>query len=152
MMTAGTGGFSGSAPATGPNAGFDPIMKFRKKLKKTKVKLNAGNANESFSESKENPKAPSRLFQYKVKLPEVGETIVYASSPAELARKLRMVIAPGHRGDIEIERYCPQQQVSSSWISAQSTCETLWAKKWTVLETPKKWQMKEFVLKEREQR
>ena len=107
MMTAGTGGFSGSAPATGPNAGFDPIIKFRKKLKKTKVKLNAGNTNESFSESKENPKAPSRLFQYKVKLPEVGETIVYASSPAELARKLRMVIAPGHRGDIEIERVLP---------------------------------------------
>ena len=107
MMTAGTGGFSGSASATGPNAGFDPIMKFRKKLKKTKVKLTAGNTNESFSESKENPKAPSRLFQYKVKLPEVGETIVYATSPAELTRKLRMVIAPGHRGDIEIERVLP---------------------------------------------
>ena len=36
MMTAGTGGFSGSAAATGPNAGYDPVMKFRKKLKKTK--------------------------------------------------------------------------------------------------------------------
>ena len=35
VMTAGTGGFSGSADATGPNAGYDPVMKFRKKLKKS---------------------------------------------------------------------------------------------------------------------
>ena len=37
MMTAGTGGFSNSAAATGPNAGFDPVMKFRKKMKKKKA-------------------------------------------------------------------------------------------------------------------
>ena len=29
MMTAGTGGFSSNA-ATGPNAGYDPVMKFKK--------------------------------------------------------------------------------------------------------------------------
>ena len=36
LMTAGTGGFSGSAAATGPNAGYDPVMKFRKKVQKRK--------------------------------------------------------------------------------------------------------------------
>ena len=36
MMTAGTGGFSGSAAATGPNAGYDPVMKFKKKVQKRK--------------------------------------------------------------------------------------------------------------------
>ena len=88
MMTAGTGGFSGSADAKGPVAGFDPVMKFRKKIKKKKV-----------AENKENPTQPSRLFQYKVNVPEVGETIIYANSPAELQRKLRMVIMPQHRSD-----------------------------------------------------
>ena len=39
MMVAGTGGFSGSAPATGPNAGYDPVMKFRGKIKKKKKKV-----------------------------------------------------------------------------------------------------------------
>ena len=34
MMTAGTGGFSSSADATGPNAGYDPVMKFRKESEK----------------------------------------------------------------------------------------------------------------------
>ena len=95
-MTAGTGGFSGSADAKGPVAGFDPVMKFRKKIKKKKV-----------AESKENPTQPSRLFQYKVNVPEVGETIIYANSPAELQRKLRMVIMPQHRSDISIERVMP---------------------------------------------
>ena len=95
-MTAGTGGFSGSAEAKGPVAGFDPVMKFRKKIKKKKV-----------AESKENPTQPSRLFQYKVNVPEVGETIIYANSPAELQRKLRMVIMPQHRSDISIERVMP---------------------------------------------
>ena len=37
MMTAGTGGFSGSAAATGPNAGYDPVIKFRKKVKDKKL-------------------------------------------------------------------------------------------------------------------
>ena len=36
MMTTGTGGFSGSANAKGPVAGFDPVMKFRKKMAKRK--------------------------------------------------------------------------------------------------------------------
>ena len=36
MMTAGTGGFSGSATATGPNAGFDPVMRMRAKRKDLK--------------------------------------------------------------------------------------------------------------------
>jgi hypothetical protein len=40
MMTAGTGGFSGSAAATGPNAGYDPVIKFRKKIKKKKIQRN----------------------------------------------------------------------------------------------------------------
>ena len=32
MMTVGTGGFSGSAAATGPVAGFDPLLDFRKRM------------------------------------------------------------------------------------------------------------------------
>ena len=93
MMTAGTGGFSGSAAATGPNAGYDPVMKFKKKVQKRK-KLQ--------KESRENPKEPNKLYQYKVNIPTVGETIIYANSPAELKMKLRMSIMPEYRGDISL--------------------------------------------------
>ena len=51
---------------------------------------------------------PSRLFQYKVNLPEVGETIVYANSPAELSTEdFVLLINYRYRGDISIERIMP---------------------------------------------
>ena len=106
VMTAGTGGFGGDAAATGPNAGYDPVMKFRGKIKKKDAKKLVAPGNK-LGESRENPKAPSRLFQYKVTIPEVGETVIYAASPAELTRKLRMVIAPQHRANIKLERIMP---------------------------------------------
>ena len=105
-MTAGTGGFSGSADATGPNAGYDPVMKFRGKVKKKDAKKLVAPGNK-IGESRENPTQPSRLFQYKVNIPDVGETIVYANSPSELQRKLRMIIMPAHRSKVSIERIMP---------------------------------------------
>lgn len=96
--TAGGAGFSHSAAATGPNAGVDPVLKFRKKLQKRKKAMK-----EAYNQ-KQCPNGPSRLFQYKVSLPEVGETVVYANSPAELTQKLRLLINHRYRGDISIER------------------------------------------------
>ena len=106
MMTT---GFTGGDAATGPTAGLDPVMNFRKKLQKRKSKedkklVMPGN---KLGESRENPNQPSRLFQYKVSIPEVGETVIYASSPAELAQKMRLLINPRYRGDVKIERIMP---------------------------------------------
>ena len=99
-MTAGTGGFSGSAAAKGPVAGYDPVLKMRGKLKKIKKNVKE-------ETDRVNPKGPSRLFQYKISVPEVGETIVFANSPAELRMKLRMAIMPKYRSGINIERIMP---------------------------------------------
>ena len=114
-MTAGTGGFGGDAAPTGPNAGYDPVMKFRRKLKDKKKEEKKGYhvmpdgtmMPGKVHESRENPTQPSRLFQYKVSIPEVGETILYANSPAELAQKMRILVNPRYRGDIKIERIMP---------------------------------------------
>jgi hypothetical protein len=102
MMTAGTGGFSGSANAKGPVAGFDPVMKFRKKMAKRKKIKEDNEIDRPIDMS-----GRSRLFQYKVNIPKVGETIVYANSPAQLTQKLRLLINPRYRGDIKIERILP---------------------------------------------
>jgi len=113
IATAGTGGFGGDAAAEGPNAGYDPVMKFRKKLKKKKeekgyhVMPDGTMMPGKVHESRENPGQPSRLFQYKVTVPEIGETILYANSPAELAQKMRILVNPRYRGDIKIERILP---------------------------------------------
>ena len=114
MMTAGTGGFSGSATATGPNAGFDPVLRMRAKRKALKGlvapgnKLSDGKKKVKESVTAVNKLAPkSHLFQYKVSLPEIGSTVVYASNPAELRQKLRLLINYRYRGDITIERILP---------------------------------------------
>tara|TARA_S200002703_G_scaffold160023_1_gene176142 strand:- start:2045 stop:2734 length:690 start_codon:yes stop_codon:yes gene_type:complete len=155
MITAGTGGFSGSADAKGPNAGYDPVMKFRSKLKKSKedkklvmpgnklseadmtgapsikdakpakstpvknypglgiaptiagLKKASSGGKIKVKESVESPNQPSRLFQYKVTIPEVGETIIYASSIGELTQKMRLLVNPKYRGNINIERILP---------------------------------------------
>ena len=106
VMTAGTGGFSGSADAKGPNAGYDPVMKFRGKIKNKDAKKLVAPGNK-LGESKENPTMPSRLFQYKVTIPQVGETVIFANSPAELSQKMRLLINPRYRGDVKIERIMP---------------------------------------------
>jgi len=104
MMTT---GFTGADAAEGPTAGYDPVMKFRKKVKKGKDDKKLVMPGNKLGESKENPTQPSKLYQYKVNIPEVGETVIYANSPAELQRKLRMIIMPSHRKDIKIERIMP---------------------------------------------
>ena len=120
-MSAGTGGFSGSAAATGPNAGFDPKLDFRKRANKKikdqpfvsayrKLRKNwkeGHTPNDGKVKNKVNPAMPSRLLQYKVKIPGVGETIVYANTQAELRQKMRLLINPRYRGDVEIDRVFP---------------------------------------------
>jgi|MDSY01.1.fsa_nt_gb hypothetical protein len=91
MMTT---GFTGASDPKGPTAGFDPVMKFRKKIAKRK-------------KIKENIEMKNGLFQYKVTVPEMGETIVYANNPSELRQKLRLLINYRYRGDIKIERIMP---------------------------------------------
>lgn len=99
-----TTGFTGGDAATGPTAGFDPVMKFRKKLKKKKVQK------ESLQENCPRDGQMVRpLFQYKVSMPEIGETILFANSPAELTQKLRLLFNPRQRAQISVERIMPMQ-------------------------------------------
>ena len=77
-----TTGFTGASAPKGPVAGFDPVMKFRKKVMKRKKIKEDNEIDRPIDMS-----GRSRLFQYKVNIPKVGETIVYANSPAQLTQK-----------------------------------------------------------------
>ena len=116
MMSVGTGGFSGSSAATGPVAGFDPLLDFRKKMAR-RIKdhpfaqdyKSKRKKSKKMKESVENPRPTPHLYQYKVSIPEVGETIIYASSQAALMMKLRLLVNPRYRGDITIGRIFPSE-------------------------------------------
>jgi len=112
MMTTGTAGgagFSGKAAATGPNAGIDPIMNFKKKVLKRKKKMKEDNEiDRPMVLDRQVPGGRSRLFQYRVKIPKGGiDTIIYANNPAELRQKLRLLVNYRYRGDISVERIMP---------------------------------------------
>ena len=117
MMTVGTGGFSGSAAATGPVAGFDPMLDFRKKMARRikdhpyaqEYKAKRAKAKKKMKESVGKPCPTPHLYQYKVSIPEVGQTVIYASSAAELMQKLRLLVNPRYRGDIKIDRIFPSE-------------------------------------------
>tara|TARA_B100001250_G_scaffold363498_1_gene342864 strand:- start:77 stop:634 length:558 start_codon:yes stop_codon:yes gene_type:complete len=101
-------GYSEKSDASGPVAGVSPRMRMRAKIKDIKKLVMPGNKMKE-SIDRLNPGGTNRLFQYKLTIPEVGDTIVYASSPAELRQKMRMLINPRFRGDVEIERIFPGQ-------------------------------------------
>ena len=108
LMTTGStpsaAGYSEKSDPTGPVAGVSPRINFRAKVKDKKKLVHPDNKLKENAE----PSGPrSRLFQYKVKIPNVGETIIFASNPAELRIKLRMSIMPKLRPGIEIERILP---------------------------------------------
>ena len=112
MMTTGTAGgagFSHKAAATGPNAGIDPIMNFKKKVQKRKKKMKEDNEiDRPIVVDRQVPGGRSRLFQYRVKIPKGGiDTIIYANNPAELRQKLRLLVNYRYRGDISVERIMP---------------------------------------------
>lgn len=117
MMTVGTGGFSGSAAASGPVAGFDPMLDFRKKMARRikdhpyaqEYKAKRAKAKKKMKESVEKPCPTPHLYQYKVGIPEIGQTIIYASSAAELMQKLRLLVNPRYRGEINISRVFPSE-------------------------------------------
>lgn len=104
-------------PLKGVMTGDPEIKGAPNKVSKTSAKLSKNNEKKpekildkpenKIKESRENPTFPSRLFQYKVSIPEVGETIIYANSLAELTQKMRLLVNPRYRGDIKIERIMP---------------------------------------------
>ena len=112
LMTTGStpsaAGYSEKSDPTGPVAGVSPVMKMRAKVKDKKKLVMPGNKMKEDID-RVNPHGPNRLFQYKVNIPGVGETIVYANSPAELRQKLRLIINPRFREGIDIERIFPGQ-------------------------------------------
>ena len=104
-MSAGTGGFSGSAAATGPVAGFDPMLGKGKKVKKRKYKpkghvvTNVG-IGESMS-----------YFPYRVQYDDSQDYILYGKSEAEIKIELRKAYRPEMFKKITVPRLYPNEVV-----------------------------------------
>ena len=148
-MSAGNGGFSGSAASTGPVAGFDPILGSNKKPKKRKFGTKKDVKEEKKEEKKKgrhprDQKELDRAQAYIKKHPKFGvkedasdrygksnylpflvsydgaeQYVLYGKSPAEIKIQLRKIYRPENHNKIKVKRLYPNEVIQWYWKKRQ---------------------------------
>ncbi|AJK27609.1 hypothetical protein PTIM40_191 [Cyanophage P-TIM40] len=117
-MSAGNGGFSGSAAATGPVAGFDPMLG-GKKVKKRKYKPKGHViTNVGIGEASHYQK-DSSIIPYLIHFDGIDSYVLYGKSPSEIKIQLRKIYRPEVHNKIKITRLYPNQVIKFYWDKRQ---------------------------------
>ena len=104
-MSAGNGGFSGSAASTGPVAGFDPILGDNKKPKKRKFKR------KEVKEGREERSGKDNYLPFKVCYDDAEPYVLYGRSVAEIKIQLRKFYRPENHKKIYVKRLYPNEVI-----------------------------------------
>ena len=112
-MSAGNGGFSGSAAATGPVAGFDPILGGSGKVKKSKYKR------KDVKEDAADRYGKSNYLPFLVSYDGAEQYVLYGKSPAEIKIQLRKIYRPENHSKIKVKRLYPNEVIQWYWKKRQ---------------------------------
>ena len=112
-MSAGNGGFSGSAAATGPVAGFDPILGGSGKVKKRKYKR------KQVKEDAADRYGKSNYMPFLVSYDLAEQYVFYRKSPAEIKIQLRKIYRPENHSKIKVKRLYPNEVIQWYWKKRQ---------------------------------
>ena len=112
-MSAGNGGFSGSAAATGPVAGFDPILGGSGKVKKRKYKR------KEVKEDAADRYGKSNYLPFLVSYDGAEPYVLYGKSPAEIKIQLRKIYRPENHSKIKVKRLYPNEVIQWYWKKRQ---------------------------------
>tara|TARA_B100000287_G_scaffold343304_1_gene330214 strand:- start:369 stop:773 length:405 start_codon:yes stop_codon:yes gene_type:complete len=120
-MSAGNGGFSGSAAATGPVAGFDPLLghgkpKKRKFKQKTGVPVKESKDRGYTSTDKDKK---DNYLPYLICYDGIDNFVLYGRSPAEIKIQLRKIFRPEGHKKIKIKRLYPNEVIKFYWDKRQ---------------------------------
>ena len=115
-MSAGTGGFSGSANASGPVAGFDPMLgsNSEKKPRLRKNRMYKSKCNEGLVVGHVTPKSEKendRYLPFKVCYDGAQEYVLYGKSEADIKIQLRKIYRPENHKKIYVKRLYPNQVI-----------------------------------------
>ena len=115
-MSAGTGGFSGSANASGPVAGFDPMLgsNSEKKPRLRKKRKYKSKCNEGLVVGLVTPKSEKendRYLPFKVCYDGAQEYVLYGKSEADIKIQLRKIYRPENHKKIYVKRLYPNQVI-----------------------------------------
>ena len=111
-MSAGTGGFSGSANASGPVAGDDPMLgsNNEKKPRLKKKRKYKSKCNEGLDYPKSEKEKDSYL-PFKVCYDGAQEYVLYGKSEADIKIQLRKIYRPENHKKIYVKRLYPNQVI-----------------------------------------
>ena len=142
-MSAGNGGFSGSAAATGPVAGFDPLLGSKKvkrrkygtkkdvkegvtaKYKGEKYKLLPGKVKKrkykrkQVKEDASDRYGKSNYLPFLVSYDGAEQYVLYGKSPAEIKIQLRKIYRPENHNKIKVKRLYPNEVIQWYWKKRQ---------------------------------
>ena len=93
-MSAGTGGFSGSANASGPVAGFDPMLGSNKEKKPNLTRRKPKKRKYTVKEdvySKDKDQSKGHYLPYLICYDDAQEYVLYGKSEAEIKVQLRKI-------------------------------------------------------------
>ena len=130
-MSAGNGGFSGSAAATGPVAGFDPLLGGTKKIKRRKYKRKEPEiARKPYHPPKhEHPRAVKEgreertgrdsYLPFLISYDDAESYVLYGRSVAEIKIQLRKIYRPENHKKIKVKRLYPNEVIQWYWKKRQ---------------------------------
>ena len=113
-MSAGNGGFSGSAAATGPVAGFDPLLGSGK-VKRRKY----GRKKKDVKEDAADRYGKSNYLPFLVSYDGAEQYVLYGKSPAEIKIQLRKIYRPENHSKIKVKRLYPNEVIQWYWKKRQ---------------------------------
>ena len=114
-MSVGTGGFSGSSAATGPVAGFDPLL-CQKKVKRRKY----GTKKKEVKEDAADRYGKSNYLPFLVCYDGAEQYVLYGKSPAEIKIQLRKIYRPENHKKIRVKRLYPNEVIKFYWNKRQA--------------------------------
>ena len=113
-MSAGNGGFSGSAAATGPVAGFDPLLGSGQ-VKRRKY----GRKKKDVKEDAADRYGKSNYLPFLVSYDGAEQYVLYGKSPAEIKIQLRKIYRPENHNKIKVKRLYPNEVIQWYWKKRQ---------------------------------
>ena len=114
-MSAGNGGFSGSAAANGPVAGYDPLLG-SKKVKKRKY---GTKKKKECNEDAADRYGKSNYLPFLVSYDGAEQYVLYGKSPAEIKIQLRKIYRPENHNKIKVKRLYPNEVIQWYWKKRQ---------------------------------
>ena len=110
-MSVGNGGFTGSAAATGPNAGVDPLMSSKPRRRKYKAKKKC-ECNEAVEDE-------AGYLPFLISYDGAESYVLYSKSESALKIELRKMYRPENFKKLSVKRLYPNEVVKFYWNKRQ---------------------------------